>query len=119
MSSTANSAGARAVENIMHGYSNLAALEKTPPVVISGGRGVHVIDEDGKEYIEGAAGMWCASFGFNENELVEAAIRQFRKLPYYHSLIDKTTEPMTELAERLTAMAPGPMAKVFFANSGS
>ena len=119
MSSTANSVGARAVENIMHGYSNLAALEKTPPVVISGGRGVYVIDEDGKEYIEGAAGMWCASFGFNENELVEAAIRQFRKLPYYHSLIDKTTEPMTELAERLTAMAPGPMAKVFFANSGS
>ena len=52
MSSTANSVGARAVENIMHGYSNLAALEKTPPVVISGGRGVHVIDEDGKEYIE-------------------------------------------------------------------
>ena len=79
MSSTANSAGARAVENILHGYSNLAALEKTPPVVVSGGRGVHIVDEDGKEYIEGAAGMWCASFGFNEPELAEAAIKQFRK----------------------------------------
>ena len=47
------------------------------------------------------------------------AIEQFRKLPYYHSLIDKTTEPMIELAERLTAMAPVPMSKVFSANSGS
>jgi 4-aminobutyrate--pyruvate transaminase len=119
MSGTANSAGARAVENILHGYSNLAALEKTPPMVVSGGRGVHIIDEDGKEYIEGAAGMWCASFGFNESELIDAAIEQFKKLPYYHSLVDKTTEPMGELAERLKAIAPVPMSKVFFANSGS
>ncbi len=118
-SSTANSTGARAVENILHGYSNLAALEETPPVVVSGGRGVCIIDEDGNEYIEGAAGMWCASFGFNEPELAEAAIKQFRKLPYYHSLIDKTTEPMGGLAERLKAIAPVPMSKVFFANSGS
>ena len=119
MSSTANSAGARAVENILHGYSNLVALEKTPPVVVTGGRGVRIIDEDGREYIEGAAGMWCASFGFNEPELVDAAIKQFKKLPYYHSLIDKTTEPMGELAERLKGIAPVPMSKVFFANSGS
>ncbi len=119
MSSTANSAGARAVANIVHGYSNLLALEKTPPLVVSRGAGVRIIDEDGKDYIEGAAGMWCASFGFSDQELADAAIEQFRKLPYYHSLIDKTTEPMIELAERLTAMAPVPMSKVFFANSGS
>ncbi len=118
-SRTANSAGARAVENILHGYSNLAALEKTPPMVVTGGRGVYIIDEDGKEYIEGAAGMWCTSFGFNEQELVDAAMEQFKKLPYYHSLVDKTTEPMGELAERLKALAPVPMSKVFFANSGS
>ncbi len=119
MSGTANSAGARAVENILHGYSNLKALEQTPPVVVSGGRGVYIIDEDGKEYIEGAAGMWCAAFGFNESELIDAAIEQFKKLPYYHSLVDKTTEPMGELAERLKGIAPVPMSKVFFANSGS
>ena len=119
MSTMANSTGARAVENIIHGYGSLAALEKVPPMVVEGGRGIYITDDDGKEYIEGAAGMWCASFGFNEPELVEAAIRQFKKLPYYHSLIDKTTQPMTELAERLIALAPVKMSKVFFANSGS
>jgi len=119
MSGTANSAGARAVENILHGYSNLAKLEEVPPMVVSGGRGVYIIDEDGKEYIEGAAGMWCAAFGFNEPELIDAAIEQFKKLPYYHSLVDKTTEPMGELAERLNAIVPMSQSKVFFANSGS
>ena len=63
--------------------------------------------------------MWCANFGFSESALVDAAIEQFRVLPYYHSLIDKTTEPMGRLAERLKASTHVPMARVFFANSGS
>ena len=118
-SSHPNSLGARNVAHIVHGYGNLDALEKTPPMVVTRGKGVSIIDEDGKEYIEGVAGMWCANFGFSEQELVEAAIKQFRELPYYHSLIDKTTEPMGRLAERLKASVHVPMAKVFFANSGS
>ena len=119
MSSNANSTGKRNVENVLHGYGNLALLEETPPLAITGGRGVYIFDEDGGEYIEGAAGMWCASFGFSEPALIEAAIEQFHKLPYYHGLIDKTMLPMGKLAERLKAIAPAPMSKVFFANSGS
>ena len=42
-----------------------------------------------------------------------------RKLPFYHSFGHKTNEPSVELAERLIALAPVPMSKVFFANSGS
>lgn len=115
----ANSVGARNVNHVVHGYGNLAALEETPPLAITSADGVYVVDEAGKRYIEGASGMWCASFGFSEQALIDAAIEQFRKLPYYHNLIDKTTAPMGELAERLKAMAPAPMSKVFFANSGS
>ena len=48
MSTIANSTGARAVENIMHGYGNLAALEKVPPMVVEGGRGIYITDDDGK-----------------------------------------------------------------------
>ena len=114
-----NSLGARNVAHIVHGYGNLDALERTPPMVVTGGKGVFIVDEEGREYIEGVAGMWCANFGFSESALVDAAIEQFRALPYYHSLIDKTTEPMGRLAERLKASTHVPMAKVFFANSGS
>lgn len=115
----ANSIGARNVENLLHGYSDLAGLEKTPPLVITHGKGITVSDETGKEYIEGAAGMWCANFGFHEQELIDAAVKQLNQMPYYHALIDKTTEPAGRLAETLKAVAPVPMARVFFANSGS
>jgi 4-aminobutyrate--pyruvate transaminase len=109
----------RDVACVVHGFTNLATLEEKPPVVIARGQGVHVYDEAGKEYIEGAAGMWCASFGFGERELIEAAIAQFEKLPYYHSFVDKTTAPMALLAEKLVALAPEPLTRVFFTNSGS
>ena len=117
--SNPNSLGARNVAHVAHGYGNLDALERTPPLVITRGKGVSIIDEEGRDYIEGVAGMWCANFGFSESALVDAAIEQFRVLPYYHSLIDKTTEPMGRLAERLKASTHVPMARVFFANSGS
>ena len=40
------------------------------------GDGVEVIDDTGKRYIEGMAGLWCASLGFSEPRLAEAAKRQ-------------------------------------------
>ena len=114
-----NSIGARAAASLVHGYGNLAALEETPPLVIASGKGVRVFDEDGKSYIEGIAGMWCASFGFSEEAIIEAAIGQLRRMPYYHTLFDKTTMQAGELAEKLKAIAPVPMSHVYFTNSGS
>ena len=48
-----NSLGARNVAHVVHGYGNLASLEESPPLVIMGGKGVHIYDDEGKEYIEG------------------------------------------------------------------
>lgn len=88
-------------------------------MVISHGKGVRVWDDAGKEYIESVAGLWCASLGFDNERLVEAAMRQMRRLPFYHGFTAKSHEPMIELAEMLIARAPMPVSKVFFANSGS
>ena len=87
--------------------------------MIERGEGVHVFDDSGKGYIEGMAGLWCTSLGFGEERLVEAAARQMRKLPYYHAFAHKAHDPGIELAEELIEMAPVPMSKVFFTNSGS
>ena len=72
--------------------------------------GIRVIDEDGKSYIDGLAGLWCVSLGFSERRLVEAARRQLEMLPYYHAFAHKSHEPRIDLADRILAMLPVPMS---------
>src|SRR5215469_2177157 len=115
----ANSPSARDIATLLHPYTNLKAHQKKGPLIIARGRGVKVYDDQGKEYIEGLAGLWCVSLGFNEPRLVEAARRQMEVLPYYHSFASKSHGPAIELAERILDLLPDTMSKVFFNNSGS
>ncbi len=115
----ANSAAARDIANLIHPYTDLQAHQEIGPMVISRGKGVRVFDENGRDYIESVAGLWCASLGFDNERLVKAATDQMRKLPFYHAFTAKSHEPMIDLAEMLIQRAPVPMSKVFFANSGS
>ncbi|HVL57878.1 MAG TPA: aspartate aminotransferase family protein [Burkholderiaceae bacterium] len=103
----------------LHPYTQLRQHERDGPLVIVRGDGMRVIDEQGNAYLEGIAGLWCASLGFSERRLADAAERQMRTLPYYHSFSGRVSSPVAELAERLIALAPAPMARVLFANSGS
>ena len=83
------------------------------------GRGVYVMDDDGKEYIEGMAGLWSAALGFSNERLATVAYEQMKQLPFYHAFNQRSHEPAINLAEKLKSMAPVEMSKVFFANSGS
>jgi len=111
--------GAKDVATHLHSYTNLAALPQTPPLVIVGGDGIHVVDEHGQRYVEGMSGLWCASLGFSNQRLAEAGAKALKTLPYYHTFNQRTNVAVADLAERLLSLAPVPMARVFFANSGS
>ncbi len=115
----ANSAAARDIANVLHPYTDLKTHLEVGPMVVARGQGVRIWDDAGKEYIEGMAGLWCASLGFDNERLIQAAAAQMRKLPFYHAFAAKSHEPMIDLAEMLIERAPVPMSKVFFANSGS
>ncbi|WP_447990643.1 aspartate aminotransferase family protein [Achromobacter spanius] len=107
------------VKNSLHPYTNLSLHERVGPMVITRGEGVYVYDDTGKRYLEALGGLFCASLGFSESRLADAADRQMRTLPFYHAFGHKANEPAVRLAEKLIALAPTPMSKVFFANSGS
>lgn len=114
-----NSAGARDLAHHLRPYTNFPFVRQNGPVIITRGEGVKVYDENEKEYIEGLAGLWCAGLGFGEKRLVEAATRQMERLPYYQTFFHRGSDVVVDLAEKLMALAPAPMSKVFFANSGS
>ena len=119
MTQLSNSLANRDIENFLHPYTNLAAHQETGPLVITKGDGVYVYDEAGNKYIEGLAGLWCTALGFDNKRLVEAATKAMEQLPFYHSFGSKSHPTAIDLAERLIELAPVPMSKVFFANSGS
>lgn len=103
----------------LHPYSNLRQIEAEGPLVFTRGDGIRVYDESGKPYIEAMSGLWCAGLGFSEARLADAAYRQMRELPYYHSFNNRAPAIVAELAAELMAWAPVPMGRVLFANSGS
>ena len=109
----------RDVETLVHPYTNLARFRDAGPLVIERGQGVYVYDTAGKAYIEGMAGLWCTALGYGNEELVEAAAAQMRKLSFAHLFTGKSHDPAIELAEKLKEIAPVPISKVFFCNSGS
>jgi 4-aminobutyrate--pyruvate transaminase len=111
--------GKRDIASSIHPYTNLRVHESQGPLVITQGDGVYVTDENGKTYLEAMSGLWCVSLGFSQPRLAEAAYRQMMKLPSYHTFAHKANDVGIELAEKLLSMAPAPMSKVFFTNSGS
>ena len=116
---TLTNAQTRDVESVLHPYTNLVKFRETGPMVIERGKGVFVYDEHGKDYIEGMSGLWCAALGWGETVLADVAAEQMKKLAFGHLFSGKSHEPAIALAEKLKEIAPFPVGKVFFANSGS
>ena len=109
----------RDIENLIHPNTNLDAFRATGPLVIERGEGVWLYDSAGKSYLDAMAGLWCASLGYGNGELADAAAAQMRKLSFGHLFAAKSHDPAIELAEKLKEMAPVPISKVFFCKSGS
>ncbi|CAN7575503.1 aspartate aminotransferase family protein [Bosea sp. LjRoot9] len=109
----------RDIETLVHPYTNLATHREVGPLVLESGKGVYVYDTAGKEYIEGMAGLWCTSLGYSNQELIETATEQMKKLPFTHIFGGRSHDPAIELAEKLKEIAPVPISKVFYGASGS
>ena len=114
-----NSIEGRDIAFHLHSYTNARKHEANGPIVMESGEGVHVTDTDGNRYIEAMSGLWSVAVGFGEQRLVDAAARQMQKLNSYHTFTHKSHGPAIELAEKLVGMAPVPMSKAYFTNSGS
>jgi len=115
-----NSPAARDVAYHVHPQTNLRRLREEGPLVITRGKGCRIFDESGKDYIEAAAGLWCASLGFSASErLARVAYDQMKSLAYYHTFRQSSHPAAIDLAEKLLSIAPEGMSKAIFQCSGS
>lgn len=119
MTHAPNSPEGRDIAHHLHGYTNARRHQEAGPLVLERGDGVYVHDIHGNRFLEAMAGLWSVGVGFSEPRLVAAATRQMSQLPFYHTFGHKSHGPVIDLAEKLVAIAPVPMSKVFFTNSGS
>lgn len=87
------------------------------PLTLVDGSGSRVRDDDGNEYLDGFSGICTNTLGYGDTEPARAIAEQATKLVHVSTLY--LNEPMLDLAEKITEIAPEGMTKSFFSNSGS
>jgi adenosylmethionine-8-amino-7-oxononanoate aminotransferase len=88
------------------------------PVVIDHAEGTNLYDTDGNVYIDGVSSLWCNVHG-HRHPAIDAAIRQQLGRVAHSTMLGLTHEPGIELAEKLVAIAPPGIRRVFYSDSGS
>ncbi len=109
----------RDIAHHLHPQTNLRLHEEVGPLLMERGEGIYVFDEQGQRYIEGMSGLWCATLGFSQPRLAEAAYAQLLKLPYQQTFAHRSHGPAAELAAMLIEHAPAGLTKAVFQSSGS
>ncbi len=101
----------------MH-FTRMGSYQEHEVPVMVRGEGAYVWDSKGKRYLDGLAGLFVVQVGHGRTELAQAAAKQASELAYF-PLWSYAHQPAVELAERLAAMAPGDINRVFFTTGGS
>jgi len=89
-----------------------------PPLVVDHAQGTNLYDADGNVYIDGVSSLWCNVHG-HRHPAIDAAIRAQLDRVAHSTMLGLSHEPAIELAERLAAIAPAGLERVFYSDSGS
>jgi len=109
---------ARARRHLWLHFTRMSSYQGNDVPVIVRGSGQYVYDTRGKRYLDGLSGLFVSQIGHGRTEVAEAGARQAAELAYF-PLWSYAHPRAIELAERLAALAPGDLNRVFFTTSGS
>ena len=91
---------------------------KADPRLLVSAKGMYYRTADGRDVLDGSAGLWCVNAGHGRTEIASAVERQLMTLDFAPSF--QMSHPAAfDLASRLAAIAPKGLDRVFFTNSGS
>jgi putrescine aminotransferase len=105
--------------HLIHPVTSFRGHEQQGVRMVTQGKGMWLTDAQGREVLDGFAGLWCVNVGYGVDSIVEAAAEQMRTLPYATGYFSFGSEPAIRLAEKLTSIAPAGLDHVFFTLGGS
>lgn len=108
----------RSLAAVWHPCTQMKYHEWLPLVPITRGKGIWLYDVDGRRYLDAISSWWVNLFGHSHPRINAAIAEQLDQLEHV-LLAGFTHPPAVELAERLSALAPGRLGHCFFASDGS
>jgi beta-alanine--pyruvate transaminase len=91
---------------------------KATPRLLSSAKDMHYTSSDGRQILDGTAGLWCSNAGHCREPIVEAIRKTAGEMDFGPTF--QLGHPLAfELASRLAALMPEPLDRIFFTNSGS
>jgi len=103
---------------IWHPFTPMQAFETEDAPVIASAEGFHLIDVDGRRYLDGISSLWCNVHGHRVPE-IDAAIREQLGRVAHTTLLGLRSLPAIELAEQLVRRTPAGLNRVFYSDNGS
>jgi len=105
--------------HLVHPVASWRGHQAAGARVLTQARGATVTDAEGRQLLDGFAGLWCVNAGYGHDSVVQAAAEQMVRLPYATGYFGLASEPPIRLAARLAEMAPGDLDHVYFTLGGS
>jgi adenosylmethionine-8-amino-7-oxononanoate aminotransferase len=106
-----------AADHLWMHLSRMGSFATKPVPIVERGEGAYIYDSTGRRYLDALSALFVVQAGYGRDEIADAADKQMRKLPYF-PIWSYATPPAIELADRLAALAPGDLNKVFFSSGG-
>ncbi|MDB5297520.1 MAG: bioA [Phycisphaerales bacterium] len=103
---------------VWHPFAPMKLWLESDPLVITAAEGMHLIDSDGRRYLDGVSSLWCNVHGHRVPEIDDAVRRQLDRVAHT-TMLGLANEPAALLAERLMAVVPSSLAKVFYSDAGA
>src|SRR3954471_9411865 len=103
---------------LWHPFTPMKLWMESDPLVITAAEGMHLIDSDGRRYLDGVSSLWCNVHGHRVPE-IDAAVRAQLDKVAHTTMLGLASEPATLLAERLMKLVPRNLKKVFYSDAGA
>jgi adenosylmethionine---8-amino-7-oxononanoate aminotransferase len=105
-------------QRVWHPCTQHKDYETTSPILVERAEGIYLYDREGKRYMDVIASWWVNLFGHNNSRLNAVLTQQLEKMAHV-MFAGITHQPAIDLADKLVALTPAGLEKVFFSDNGS